>query len=526
MAAPVRRAKALAPLAVAGIWTAAALLALPPFLHPLYNSDLFWHLSAGKFILRAGALPPAAVPALVPPSAAWIDFEWLSQVLYQATYAAAGFLGLWALKIALLAVCAALLLSTLRRAAVPSEFRAGALAVWAAGALFYADIRPELFSVALFGALLCALEAWRARGRAFGAVELAAVAALFALWANLHGGFVCGLAAFACYLAPELAARKWARARALSAAAACAAAGTFANPYGWGPHLAILEHWRQGEYLSRYLLEWQPFAFRRDLPLQPVAALALAAAAIAAVGLARKKPWPARLPWGLALCAAVFGVETARHMRMAAFFDAPAVLFVFIAAREADWLGAKAARAALIGALALDAAFMIGYAPHLSTEFPFDSSEVPVAAANFLDHERPVVEPLRVFAEWQWGGYLAWRLDPWYAVLMDGRYVFHDRLGPIHDAVAAGPRAWRRLLDDWRLDAALVRREDRYYPRILLPGGRPWGRPWHELYMPRADWALVHEDSQALFFVRRDAVPGGWISSHEIARGGPPSPPK
>lgn len=516
--------KTSAAFSAAVFWAAAGLLALPPFIAPIFNSDLFWHLSAGRSILLHGALPSPSVSALVPPSGPWIDFEWLSQVAYQATYAAGGMLGLWALKVVLLAACAGLLLAALRRAGVASEYRAGALAVWAAGAMFFADIRPELFSVLLFGGLLLALEAWRARDFALAPGEHAATAAAFALWSSLHGGFVCGLVALGCYLAPELARGRRAAARSLGVLIAAAAAGTLVNPYGWGPHRVILEHWAQGAYLARSLFEWQPLVLRRDVPLQPVAALMAACAALAAARLLGKGPWPKRLPWGLTLCAAVFGFEAARHMRMAAFFDTPAVLLLLIAAREAGWLKSRAARAVLIGTLALDAAFVVYYAPHLPKGFPFAEAETPVAAADFLARERAVVEPLRVFAEWDWGGYLAWRLDPWYRILMDGRYVFHDRLGPVHDAIAGGPQAWEGLLDGWRLNAALVRRASGYYPEIFLPGGRPWGHPWHELYMPRAEWALVYEDPQALFFVRRNAAPAAWIAAHEIARGGPPSP--
>jgi hypothetical protein len=345
-----------------------------------------------------------------------------------------------------------------------------------------------------------------------------AIAGGFALWADLHGGFVCGLVAFACYLVPELVRRRWTQVRSLSAAAACATAGTLANPYGWGPHRVILAHWRQGGYLSRYLFEWQPIVLRRDVPIQPIMALSLACAVIVAALLLGAKSRLARLPWALILCAAFFGAQTARHMRMAAFFDTPAVLLILISAREADWLKTKAARIVLISALAVDAVFVSYYAPHLSKAFPIDESGIPVAAAGFLAHERPVVEPLRIYTEWSWGGYLAWRLEPWYRILMDGRYIFHERLGPIHAAIAAGPRAWRGLFDGWGLNAALVHREAGYYPEILLPDRRPWGRPWHELYLPRPDWALVYADPQALFFIRRDAAPLEWISSHEIPR--------
>jgi hypothetical protein len=509
--------------AAAPIWIAAALLSVPPFLHPIYNSDLFWHLSAGREILRTLAVPRTAHFALQP-GIPWIDFEWLSQASYQGVYAAAGFEGLWLLKLLSLGACALFLLAALKDRDVPSEFRALALAVWAAGALYYADIRPELYSLILLGALLRRLERWRADSFRISPGEFAAVFAAFALWANLHGGFLFGLAAVGCYLLPEAAQRRWREVRSLAAAAVAAAAGTLVNPYGTGPYRVLVSHWRQSAELSRSLFEWQPLVLRKDIPLQPAFALLGACAILVAVRLSAKIPWRRKLPWGLALCVAYLGAGAVAHRRVATFFEAPAILLILIAAQEAGWLKRRAAGLALAAALALDAGFVLYYTPHLSRAHPLDRELIPTQAAEFLVRERAAVEPLRIFNEWQWGGYLAWRLDPWYRVFVDGRYVFHDRLVPIHDAIVGGPRTWEEFLDRSDLDALLVDASEDAYPRILQRSGRPLGRPWHELYLPVARWALVYRDEKALFFVRRGAVAPAWIAARESPRAPPPGP--
>jgi hypothetical protein len=44
---------------------------------------------------------------------------------------------------------------------------------------------------------------------------------------------------------------------------------------------------------------------------------------------------------------------------------------------------------------------------------------------------------------------------------------------------------------------------------------KTFDRPWYITYLPRARWALVYWDEQALVFVDRARVPADWVAAHE-----------
>lgn len=426
-------------------WLAAIALAAPVFLVPASNPDLFWHLSAGRWIVENLQVPRADFLSFTRAGAAWHDFEWLAQVLYYGVYAVAGFGGLWALKTVLLALAAALFLS-----AVPLERRPAWLVAWAACMLTRSDVRPELFSLIFFTALST---------RALGA---AAVGGLFALWSNLHAGFIFGL--------PLLLTRP----RLLAAALA----GSLVNPYGWGPYKAALEHANVA-----YIGEWQPASLLNHYqwPFWALLALYLYGR--------RWRDW-----------STLYAAAALRHARLSLFFQAHA-------------LPRLAARFALPAWAALPyAAWLMYLAAGLSWSAWFDHRHVPVQAAAFVEK----APPLKLYNEWEWGGYLAWRI-PGRKVFWDGRYLFHDLLNEAAEAVR-GAESWQAFLDKHGLQGALLENRRQLFPAMrLYPDGKSKQllRPWYLRYMPRERWALVYFDDKTLFFVRRDAVPKKWLKERE-----------
>src|SRR5262249_14974085 len=116
----------------------------------------------------------------------------------------------------------------------------------------------------------------------------------------------------------------------------------------------------------------------------------------------------------------------------------------------------------------------------------FDSSVFPANAATFLSRDEPAL-PLRLFANWQWGGYLIYRLWPSIQVFDDGRTDFY---GPRF--VEQGLRAWEarpdwaEILAQYRVNAALVP-VDSLLATVLRES---------------ADWKLICSDRVALMFVK------------------------
>src|SRR5258708_9823635 len=164
-----------------GVWVYALLLINGDIL--LGDSDTYWHIAAGKWILDHHALPSVDIYSFTKSGEPWISSSWLAQVLYAGAYEIAGWAGPIALAAACIAAAIALLACLLGRriASTQAILIAGVALVLSPVHLF---ARPHVLAlpimVAWVSGLLSASE--RREAPSFWLLPLIAV------WANLHGG--------------------------------------------------------------------------------------------------------------------------------------------------------------------------------------------------------------------------------------------------------------------------------------------------------------------------------------------------
>ena len=497
-----------------GLLTVCAFASLIPCLAaPISNPDLFWHLSAANRIFDLGAIPRVDWLSSTLSGEPWIDFEWLQQPLYALLHASAGMAGLWALKLALMAAAAALAWATLRLYRVPIPFASAALAFWGSASLTRSDLRPEWFSVILFGFLYWRLEAGRLDTEADSFMLPPMWLFLyFALWANLHAAFVYGLALLVLYgaLEPRSAPR-----RRLLIGLAAAVAGSFLQPFGLSLYEVIWRHGAQLGVIERFIDEWMPMSFR-EVWHWPYALLLLSC-----LGFALGALWRERRQ-ALAPLLAVAGASIAalRHLRLAAY---QVTIGVPLAA---DWAARCASRppASVARWICLLFIFACGgfgwtYARQTGTfERVFDDRYAPVLAARFLAQQKAELAPLTLYNDqFGWGGYLGYRLYPDYRIFQDGRYIFHPFLKEEAAAIADSGH-WKAFLERYHVDVPIMENIPRWMPTTrILPDGRKveLRRPYYTVYFPKARWALVYWDDKALIFVDRDSADADWLSEHE-----------
>ncbi|HET9480373.1 MAG TPA: hypothetical protein VFP98_01325, partial [Candidatus Polarisedimenticolia bacterium] len=199
-----------------------AVLALAAGINPLSNNDVWLHLTTGKLILDRMEIPTVDEYSFTRPGAAYVTHEWLAQVFLHLVHEAAGVTGLIALKpLALFCLGGLVALSGLRLGAGPvASYWGAVLAMGAATSHLF--VRPHLFTFVLLAAsafVLCR----PARGRLS---TLRVLLPLQILWANLHAGFILGIAA-------AMLLGAWATALVL-------AAGSALNPRGFGVYRFIL----------------------------------------------------------------------------------------------------------------------------------------------------------------------------------------------------------------------------------------------------------------------------------------------
>ncbi|MEI8190049.1 MAG: hypothetical protein WCI75_10070, partial [candidate division NC10 bacterium] len=479
-------------------FAAVALVALLPIGDP----DLWWHLSAGRFIFQHAALPRADWLSYTMAGKAWADFEWLGEIVFYAAYRLGGLAALWALKAALFSMAAALVWLLLGRMGFDGSRRCAGLAAWAVCLIPRSDIRVELFSNAAFAALLIAVE-W-IRSVQFGRAEdararkaLIAFAAFFALWANLHAGFAAGLlllcvhaavsaldSARACDEAASIEARG--RAAFFASAALAGLAGTLLNPYGPGVHVALLRHAAESPVISRLIQEWGSLRFGRAVHWPAILLLLAAgaafikdlragkAAAAPAPGLSgagtmreeHPRPLPSASegrasgelpahggirigPW---LAAGVFGLLCVRHARLIPYFATAAVPLALRLLDEAERERTRRLSAALVLVCAAFAAYR-GFGGGLFQR-AWDDRYAPRAAAAFLE-DHPELLGRRMYHAWGWGGYLGFMFSPRLRVFQDGRYIFHPLFAEAASA-AKEPDSWGEFLSKYGRETAVV----------------------------------------------------------------------
>jgi hypothetical protein len=163
-----------------------------------HNGDFYMSLLGGRFIAAHGFVTHDPFPT-VAQGGTWLNQQWLSQVAFFRAAGALGQTGLTVLYACLLAAPLAALLWICRRKG--AAMLIAITVVYFPGLLAVINPRAAGFTVLAFSLLVSLIAiAWRVRPEGEGegrrravALSLVAILALFALWANLHGGFIAGL---------------------------------------------------------------------------------------------------------------------------------------------------------------------------------------------------------------------------------------------------------------------------------------------------------------------------------------------
>ena len=199
-------------------WLAVALGAGACALLGRIGGDARWLAALGRTIFAQGSIP-TGVPYAASPSIDWVNVPVLGELVFHGLQLVGGDRGL--LMAQVVAATAALALLGLGMRAYDASDAAGALVlmlVFFAALPSFILVRAQLFSLVLFCATLLLL---RAEART-PSRRVWLLVPVIAIWANLHGGVLVGLAVAAAYLVIERLRRE--PAIAVSVLAACSAA--------------------------------------------------------------------------------------------------------------------------------------------------------------------------------------------------------------------------------------------------------------------------------------------------------------
>ncbi len=457
--------------------------------------DLWGHLRFGQAMLRMGALVHREPYSYSAAGHIWNNHEWLSELVMAAVYNYGGVTGLILLKFACAFALTILLAAVLAETAAPPllQFIVLAISMLVIGPQL--QFRPHLFTFVLLATLMWMLsrDAYRRSGRLWIAVPM------FVLWANLHGGFIVGIAALGTYTAVSalqdvLAGQGIKRALGLSVITLGSAFATLATPYGvatWATvahslfdpyaHMAVIEwrpllvviagRWRAGLVWPPILetglvlmavtaMSWVVTIEATDMPLVAVSAMMDVSALLSA----RNLP--------LAMIAGV--APLARHATLVAHRRWPR--FGLQPMPRLPW-----PVQAVVAAMSVFVLLRTGL---LSGQLRPDLSYPSGACAFMQQHGIKG----HILNEYNWGGYLIWHVEPQSRIFIDSRCetAYPDAIIRRYLEFRYNLPGGAGVLDQFPNDLVLIKAASE--ARTLMES--------------RKDWTLIYSDDVAVLYAR------------------------
>jgi hypothetical protein len=507
----------------------AVLMLLSWFSGEVGDSDTWWHLKTGQYIVQQHRLPvpdPFGYTTYTGADAYKgesvtryfnLTHEWLAQVIMYGAYSGGGYAGIVLLRACMLSLFAFLVgLLVYRRTGNLHRAVAAGIAVAVVSRIFAGD-RPQYITYVLLLITVNLLDSRR---------YLWLLPPLFLFWANCHAGFFLGWVMIGIYCAESLYLR-WrgkplAEERTLWLAGASAVLISGLNPNGF--HIVeVMRNYRTSPMQAR-IWEWQ---YPKFWEVTPFTVILYGAVLVLLLNYRKVRP----VDWLLLAVFSASGLLALRNIIFTGFAGA-----LVIAAYLPQWKEKLGAREWLqVGALAIGSLFALkgqlllgfggigvalllwrgilkvpaefalalllaagaGTAIAGGGAFQFRAAAgVPADACDFLLQHH--IQG-RLFNTYGQGGYLIWRLWPQLKVFIDGRAlnekIFKDaeRIGM--NAEETGGKSGEALLKEYGIDIIMMDGFDavsgtaNYLPAALADP-------------KQTEWKLVFRDVHDVIYMR------------------------
>lgn len=462
----------------------------------LTDGDTGWHIRTGETILETGQVPYTDPYSFSKPGQPWFAWEWLSDVGLAALHRVGGLKAVvWFSGVLIAAFAGVLLRYMMWKGA--NAFVALVTTLVAVGACsIHFLARPHLTTLLFVPILAWMIEA----DRRSPSNRIWVWIPLFALWTNLHGGFLAGiilLGAATVGTAIECLAARLPLASAYRYAiltAGCAAA-TIVNPYGIELHRHVVTY-LQSDWIREVVKEFQAPTFRGESALEFEGLLILGL--IAAAYLLREGRIVETL-WIAGLAHMALGSQ--RHITLYASVAGP-----FVAALVSDWWNqscagkAKNSLGGIFGQLSRDLTPVFSWNSIWIGVAMIAMLAVDSAAMHWPTDFTPVMFPTAILQKYkdrmaasrtlttdQWGDYLIYHNPVRQKVFVDGRSDFYGREvgGEYLQLVSAGHN-WEKVMQRWGFNFVVAPAE--------------W--PLTSLLKRSADWKLIEDNGKVLVFSR------------------------
>lgn len=475
---------------------------------PVFDSDFFWHIGTGKWIWNNGELPSQDPFTFTTPTIDRYTSEvrtpfllkgyWLGQLLLYLFYRAGSYEGVILYKSLMYLLIITFLYLFMRREGINGLWSIASLMPLIAHPLFYyvntwKGERPSYWSLAFAVVLFYILEGRRKTPQKSYYIALPF---LMLLWANMHGGFILGIAMISIYLLDVLVGTMLKKQPVTGDLKRFVILGmlsifiSFINPNTYKVIPSLIESFNT-PYPGSVSEHQGPLFFLRN-NLTPRFLILTAIPIVTLAPFIRKMS----LPQGLLLCLlSVLSFSAIRYIPFLFFIAYPLIAIHYQRVLSGLFTVTgpkKILRAVLIGLILL-----VSYTNVKGTVFtkPLLSGYFPFRSAEFIKRHRP--EP-QIFNFYDWGGFLIWKLWPDYKVFIDGRGmslgVFDTYSKTAYGAAgyARFPFKWNHILNSYNVNTVII-------PPVNTVG---LFIPLFGYLIEDPQWKVVYRDNVSYVFLR------------------------
>ena len=444
--------------------------------------DFWWHLKAGQYIIESRGIPHLDPFSFTRAGAEWIAHEWLSEVTMYSVYHAGGWTGLFLLFGT--TITAALGICYSRCEGKPFIAALAVFLAAAASASLF-GFRPQMFTLLFASLFITFLDRYTYHDQRR---VIWLLPPMMILWVNLHAGFALGPALIMLFLVMAFLDRERSKIGPLLLVFSICVAVIPVNPNGFRMFSYPFET-LSAPSMQNFIQEWFSPDFHQ-LRFLPLAALILAT--FSAMALSPTRPRPGEL-FGLAALT-LAALRSGRHIPIFAIFAAPLFAKYFaqwISAQTNSPITIRTAQATgptiilTLAILFMPAFLIVKRIAHFNSNVAtYEAQKFPVAAVDFIEKTGNAGP---IFNDYNWGGYLIWKLYPGRKVFIDGRAdVYGDDFIFRYVRTYEGERGWRDELDRFGIQTVLIQ------PGSALT----------TLLREDPGWHTIYEDHEAVVFAR------------------------
>lgn len=455
------------------------------------DSDLGRHLTFGNYILDHRIVPTRDLFSHTLPDQPRPPYEWLSQVFFAISYRLLNLDGVILLTAIIIGITALLIYQYSNHRSQSPLIALIVTLISAVATSIHWLPRPHIITFLLLAIWIGKLEQLREKER----VSVYIFPLIMMFWANLHGGFVFGFLAWGAYLAGWLW-DKWQGKANIQTGRYFFQAGIFSlaasiiTPDLWRNWEAVLNN-RSAFILSRTAETMRPdFSNPSVLPFVILLVLVIIFSLVNWQTLSASHIF---LLGGLGFMSLLM----ARNIPLFAIACAP-ILSAWISkklSKAHQWVNFEKRfenfstpnRWHLVPLITVLAA--VGYFAYNQSNnksiFQFNPQVFPVQAADWIE-SNPIEG--KVFNEFNWGGYLLYRLWPHHLVFLDSQSDFYgEPLMRDYESMLIAQDNWKDLFDKYHISWTII----------------PAHSPLATALASDSGWATVYQDSVAIIYYRK-----------------------